>query len=70
MRQDWKLDLLNESGKTDEDFCNEIEDKWKLGLFGEEYNQEGVVPRVSATCADIIDDFCNSSIFTTKFTTK
>ena len=26
--------------------------------------------RESATCADIIDDFCNSSIFTTKFTTK
>jgi hypothetical protein len=26
--------------------------------------------RVSATCTDIIDDFCNSSIFTTKFTTK
>ena len=24
----------------------------------------------SATCADIIDDFCNSSIFTTKFTTN
>ena len=46
MRQDWKRDLVNESGKTDEDFCNEIEDKWKLGLFGEEYNQEEVVPRV------------------------
>jgi len=45
MRQDWKRDLLNESGKTDEDFRNEIEDKWKLGLFGEEYNQEGVVSR-------------------------
>ena len=45
MRQDWKRDLLTESGKTDEDFRNEIEDKWKLGLFGEEYNQEGVVLR-------------------------
>ena len=42
MRQDWKRDLLNESDKNDEDFRNEIEDKWKLGLFGEEYNQEGV----------------------------
>jgi len=45
MRQDWKRDLLNESEKTDEDFRNEIEDKWKLGLFGEEYNKEGVVTR-------------------------
>ena len=45
MRQDWKRDLLNESDKNDEDFRNEIEDKWKLGLFGEEYNQEGVVKK-------------------------
>jgi len=30
----------------------------------------GMAERESATCADIIDDFCNSSIFTTKFTTK
>ena len=43
IRQYWKRDLLNESGKTDEDFRNEIEDKWKLGLFGEEYTKEGVV---------------------------
>ena len=45
MRQDWKRDLLTESGKTDEDFRNEIEDKWKLGLFGEEYTKEGVVKK-------------------------
>ena len=45
MRQDWKRDLLNESDKNDEDFRNEIEDKWKLGLFGEEYNKEGVVKK-------------------------
>ncbi len=45
IRQNWKRDLLTDSGKTDEDFRNEIEDKWKLGLFGEEYNQEGVVSR-------------------------
>ena len=45
MRQDWKRDLLNESDKNDKDFRNEIEDKWKLGLFGEEYNQEGVVKK-------------------------
>jgi len=30
----------------------------------------GVAEGESATCTDIIDDFCNSSIFTTKFTTK
>jgi integrase len=33
MRQDWKRDLLNESDKNDEDFRNEIENKWKLGLW-------------------------------------
>ena len=33
MRQDWKRDVLNESGKTDDDFRNELEDKWKLGLW-------------------------------------
>ena len=33
LRQDWKRDLLNDTGKTDEDFRNEIENKWKLGLW-------------------------------------
>ena len=33
MRQDWKRDLLNDSGKTDEEFQNELETKWKLGLW-------------------------------------
>ena len=33
IRQDWKRDLLNESGKTDEDFKIELETKWKLGLW-------------------------------------
>ena len=41
IRQNWKRDLLTDSGKTDEDFRNEIDEKWKLGLFGEEYNKEG-----------------------------
>ena len=50
IRQNWKRDLLTDSGKTDEDFRNEIEDKWKLGLFGEEYNKEGVVKRVGRLC--------------------
>ena len=45
MRQDWKRDLLTDSGKTDEDFRNEIDEKWKLGLFGEEYTKEGVVKK-------------------------
>ena len=30
----------------------------------------GVAEGESATCADIIEEFCNSAIFTTKFTTK
>ena len=33
IRQNWKRDVLNESGKTDDDFRNELEDKWKLGLW-------------------------------------
>ena len=33
IRQDWKRDLLNDTGKTDEDFQNQIEEKWKLGLW-------------------------------------
>ena len=45
IRQNWKRDLLTDSGKTDEDFRNEIDEKWKLGLFGEEYNKEGVVKK-------------------------
>jgi integrase len=45
IRQNWKRDLLTDSGKTDEDFRSELDDKWKLGLFGEEYNKEGVVKK-------------------------
>ena len=33
IRQNWKRDLLTDSGKTDEDFQNELEEKWKLGLW-------------------------------------
>ena len=33
MRQDWKRDLLNESGRNDEDFKKEIEEKWRLSLW-------------------------------------
>ena len=36
IRQNWKKDLLNESGKTDDDFREELEEKWKLRLFGDE----------------------------------
>jgi hypothetical protein len=38
----------------------------RFGTAGNSSMAEGE----SATCADIIDDFCNSSIFTTKFTTN
>ena len=34
MRQDWKKELLNETGKNDIDFKNQIEEKWNLGLWG------------------------------------
>jgi len=43
LRQDWKRDLINESGKTDNDFQNQIEEKWKLGLWK---NDTGVMPNV------------------------
>ena len=33
MRQDWKRDLINESGRNDEDFKKEIEEKWRLSLW-------------------------------------
>ena len=33
IRQNWKRDLLTDSGKTDDDFRNELEDNWKLGLW-------------------------------------
>jgi len=36
MRQDWKRELLNKSGKTDEDFRNKIDKEWKLGLWEDE----------------------------------
>ena len=32
-RQDWKKDLLNKSGKNDDDFRNEIEKEWALDLW-------------------------------------
>ena len=35
IRQNWKREFLTDSGKTDEDFRNELDVKWKLGLFGE-----------------------------------
>jgi len=32
-RQDWKKELLNKSGKNDDDFRKEIEKEWSLGLW-------------------------------------
>ena len=32
-RQDWKKELLNKSGKNDDDFRNEIEKEWALDLW-------------------------------------
>ena len=43
IRQDWKRDLLNDTGKTDEDFQNQIDEKWKLGLWK---NDTGEMPNV------------------------
>ena len=43
IRQDWKRELLNKSGKTDEDFRNEIDKEWNLGLWK---NDTGLMPNV------------------------
>ena len=39
IRQTWKKDLLTDSGKTDDEFREELEDKWKLGLFGKDIEE-------------------------------
>ena len=44
LRQDWKKDLLNDSRKKDEDFQNEVEEKWALGLWD---NEKSVSPSIS-----------------------
>lgn len=43
IRQDWKRELLNKSGKTDEDIRNEIDKEWKLCLWK---NDTGMMPYV------------------------
>ena len=39
-RQDWKKELLKKSGKNDEDFQNEVEEEWALGLWGTGSNEK------------------------------
>ena len=43
IRQAWKRELLNKSCKTDEDFRNEIDKEWKLGL---QNNDTDMMPNV------------------------
>ena len=33
LRESWKRELLNEEGKTTEDFKKDLDDKWKMDLF-------------------------------------
>ena len=33
MRTNWKRELINQTGKTDEDFRKEVDDKWKMDFF-------------------------------------
>jgi hypothetical protein len=47
-----------------------VEDFIEIYCLSNNKTPRGMAERESATCADIIDDFCNSSIFTTKFTTN
>ena len=48
-RQDWKKDLLNKSGKNDEDFRNEIEKVWNIELNGKsKESQPSIITEESA----------------------
>jgi len=49
IRQNWKRDLLGDSGKTDDDFRNELEDKWKLGLWENDETPPPVEPYITET---------------------
>ena len=33
LRESWKRELLNDEGKTTEDFKKDLDEKWKMGLF-------------------------------------
>ena len=39
MRTNWKRELINQTGKTDEDFRKEVDEKWKIDLFSSESNE-------------------------------
>ena len=39
MRTNWKRELINQTGKTDDDFRKEVDEKWKIDLFTSESNE-------------------------------
>ena len=42
MRQDWKRELINKSGKSDQDFQNEIEKEWNLELWEKDSSSNNI----------------------------
>ena len=43
LRESWKRELLNDEGKTTEDFKKDLDEKWEMGLFA--FNPPAVGPR-------------------------
>jgi len=56
IRQDWKRDLLNDTGKTDEYFQNQIEEKWKLGLW-ETGEEERLTPVIENYAPEALEPY-------------
>ena len=50
LRESWKRELLNDEGKTKEDFKKDIDEKWKMGLCASNTAAVGpiTIPKVSS----------------------
>ena len=50
LRESWKRELLNDEGKTTEDFKKDLDEKWKMGLFASNTPAVGpiTIPKVSS----------------------
>ena len=63
-RQDWKKDLLNKSGKNDEDFQKEIEKVWNIELNGESKEfQPSIITEESEPIEPYDEPFFQSCLF-------
>ena len=50
LRESWKRELLNDEGKTTEDFKKDLDEKWKMGLFASNTPAVGriTIPKLSS----------------------